>query len=77
MNGKPLDEVEEQRQKNAAEMDKRVKRIRERLASGTYPMQDDNPLLHASDDEVRAYIRKRREEFEERHKNDPPKKERK
>jgi hypothetical protein len=58
-----IDPVEEQRKKNKEEMDARCERIAEHVASEKYPMTPDNPLYNASDDEVRAYIRKRREEF--------------
>ena len=44
-------------------MEKRCERVRERMMAGTFPMAEDNPLLNASDEEIRAYIRKRREEF--------------
>lgn len=58
-----MDELEQQRKKNAAEMDERVNRIRERMMSGNFPMEPDNPLLNSSDEETRAYIRRRRDEF--------------
>lgn len=58
-----VEALEAERRRNAVEMEKRVTRIREHMASEKYPMTPDNPLYNASDDEVRAYIRKRREEF--------------
>jgi hypothetical protein len=61
-------DLETQRIQNQAAMDERIARIGAYMASGDYPMTPDNPLLGATDDEVRAYIRKRRAEFEERHK---------
>jgi hypothetical protein len=33
-----------------------------------YPMLPDNPCLNMTDDELKAYIRMRYKEFEERHK---------
>jgi hypothetical protein len=61
------EDIEAQRQRNKVEMDARLVRIRERLQSPDCPMESTNPLLNASDDEIRAYIRKRRQEFNERH----------
>jgi len=63
-----LSELEKQRERNAVEMDARCARTREYLASGKYPMKPDNPCLHMTDEEFKAYIRMRRVEFEERHK---------
>jgi hypothetical protein len=56
-------QVEEQRKRAAEDMDERCRRIAAWMQSETYPMKPDNPLLNASDDDVKAYIRKRREEF--------------
>ncbi len=57
-------ELEQARERAAEEMEKRCERVRERMVSGRYPMQADNPLLNATDEQIRAYIRKRREEFQ-------------
>jgi len=47
----------------AKAMEERCARVAAWMDSGTYPMKPDNPCIEMTDEEMRAYIRKRREEF--------------
>jgi hypothetical protein len=58
-----VDTIEEERRLNKIEMEKRVERVAVELRE-RYPMQLDNVCRSMSEDEFKAYIRKRRAEFE-------------